>query len=329
MLRFPNAVATILMLCLAVPATVIAAEGAGATPAAGAAAAEPDFSQPGPHAVEVLREAGCCDSGGHPFDLYLPAADDGAARLPLLAFGVGTWASPKKYDHLLRHIASWGFVVIVSHDNSAADGQSLLDAVDHALRADADPASPLAGRIDAQRIGVAGHSQGAGGAMNALMAMDGQLRTAVAVNLPGQQLCRPGDCERIPLDMPDGTSVLLLTGTRDGIAPPLQDAPTDPPYQSVRAYYDAVPAGRVKAMGALVDADHNDIQGQPGCGWFSPGCRHGVSGYLGPLTAWLAWQLRGDAAAGSAYFAAGCGRLFRDEAWTAAASDTGLACAGR
>jgi len=289
----------------------------------GRAAAVPDFSAPGPYEVEVLREAGCCDGKDHPFDYYLPVRGAADARLPLLVWGNGSWASPEKYDYVLRHIASWGFAVVVSHDNRAADGQSLLDAVEHALAAAGETDSPLAGRIDSGRIGVAGHSQGAGGAMNALMAMDGRLRTAIAVNLPSQKLCSAGDCERIPLDMPAGTGVLLVTGSKDGISPPDQAGPTDPPHQSARAYYDAVPPGRAKVMGALVGADHNDIQGQPECPWLSLGCERGAAGYVGYLVAWLAWQLQDDAKAGPAYFGQGDGRMFLDGDWSDVASDIG------
>ena len=313
---FTSVVALSLLAALCLLPTTAAADG-------GRVASVPDFAAPGPRAVEVLREAGCCDGEGHPFDYYLPVRDAADAPMPLLVWGNGSWASPEKYDYVLRHIASWGFAVVASHDNGVADGRSLLDAVEHALAAAGSADSPLAGRIDPGRIGVAGHSQGAGGAMNALMAMGGRLRTAIAINLPSQKLCAPGDCERIPLGMPAGTGVLLVTGSKDGISPPDQSAPSDPPHQSVRAYYEAVPPGRAKAMGALVGADHNDIQGQPECPWLTFGCERGAAGYVGYLVAWLAWQMQDDAQAGPAYFGEGEGRMFRDGDWTAVASDIG------
>lgn len=281
---FPAAASVALALCLSL-ASVAAGPASAVSTRDAAVAAVPDFSLAGPHEVEVLRKAGCCDGKGNPFDLYPPARDGAAAPLPLLAWGNGSWASPKRYDYVLRHIASWGFAVVVSHDNSAANGRSLLAAVDFALQGAGDPESPLAGRIDPDRIGVAGHSQGGGGAMNALMAMDGQLRTAIAINLPSQALCSDDDCERIPLDMPAGTGVLLVTGSEDGISPPDQPGPGNPPHQSVRAYYDAVPPGRAKAMGALRGADHNGIQGQPECPWLTLGCKRGADGYVGYLAA--------------------------------------------
>ena len=310
---------------LSLAATPRPAQARDAALAGGHAAGVPEFAAPGPHELAVLRKAGCCDRKGNPFDYYLPARDPAVAqRLPLLVWGNGSWAAPEKYDYVLRHIASWGFVVVVSHDNRAADGGSLLDAVEHALAASkGDPSSPLAGRIDPARIGVAGHSQGAGGAMNALMAAGGRLRTAIAFNLPSQKLCAAGDCERIPLDMPTGTGVLLVTGSKDGVSPPNQSGPTDPPHQSVRAYYDAVPPGRVKAMGALVGADHNDIQGQPECPWLSFGCERGAAVYVGYLVAWLAWQLQDNVQAGLAWFAPGDGRMARDADWADVASDIG------
>ncbi len=91
------------------------------------------------------------------------------------------------------------------------------------------------------------------------------------------------------------------------VAPPMQEAGVAGE-QSTQAYYDATPAGTPRAKGTLVGADHNDIQDHcaAACGGLGP------QPYLGAITAWLLYQLRGDAR-GRAVFV---GHEFdRDPAW--------------
>lgn len=238
------------------------------------------YERPGPHRIEVLPEALCCDRKGRAIDLYLPVANAKGQRMPVVLWGNGTWASTENYDFLLRHLASWGMAVAATRDNAVARGETMLDAL-ALLR---NRGAPF--EIDFDRVATAGHSQGAGGAVNAAIAAS-HVDTVVAIDLPARNHCSPGDCENIPSGLARGTSVLFLSGERDPLSPP----------DAVDAYYRAVPGGLPKAKAAVVDADHNDIQGQPECGFLAIGCRHGVEGFLPYITAWLAWQLKIDPAA--------------------------------
>jgi pimeloyl-ACP methyl ester carboxylesterase len=262
---------------------------------AGTVDAAPDadrYESPGPYQVKVMPEALCCDRKGRAIDLYLPVANVKGQRMPLVLWGNGTWASPEKYDFLLRHLASWGMVIAATRDNAVARGETMLDtlAVLH------DEGAPV--EIDFDRVATAGHSQGAGGAANAAVAAS-HVDTVVAIDLPARNHCSPGDCENIPSGLPDGVSVLFLSGERDPLSPP----------DAVDAYYQAVPGGLLKAKGMVVDADHNDIQGQPECGFLAIGCRHGVEGFLPYVTAWLVWRLKTDAAAGRLFVGHGAAFL--------------------
>ena len=86
---------------------------AGAANAASAAGSQlpPRFAAAGPYKVELKRNALCCDRKGNAADLYLPVGGDGTV-FPVVTWGNGTWASPEKYDFLLRHLASWGMAVV-------------------------------------------------------------------------------------------------------------------------------------------------------------------------------------------------------------------------
>lgn len=235
------------------------------------------YEQPGPHGVEVLREALCCDSKGKAIDLYVPDANK---PVPVVLWGNGSWASPEKYEFLLRHLASWGMAVAATRDDAMAQGETMLDAL--ALLAQGEP--PVA--FDPSRVAAVGHSQGAGGSVNAAI-RSREVDTVIAVDLPARKRCQPGDCEDIPTGLPGDISILFLSGARDPLSP----------VEAAGSYYDAVPDGIARAMAMVVDADHNDIQGQPKCGFLAIGCRNGVEGYLPYVTAWLAWQLDIEAGA--------------------------------
>ncbi|MGW4243609.1 poly(ethylene terephthalate) hydrolase family protein [Nocardia sp. NPDC004722] len=263
---------------------------------------ESTFSQPGPWAVTARHAFTCCDSTGAAYDIWYPT-DLGANgfRHPVLTWGDGTNAHPSQYDYLLRHFASWGFVVIATENAATGSGVDIAGAVDKLLALAADPASVFHDRLDANAIGAVGHSQGATGVLNAMANSGGRIRTAIPIELPAQIWCLTGACAdtgRITQG-----SVFFVNGSADTVISPSEQAvPRQVAgLESEHAYYDAVPAGIPKAWGTLVGPDHNDVQGQPDCANASWPCTSGVAGYLGYPTAWLAARLLGDEAARRAF----------------------------
>lgn len=233
------------------------------------------FGKPGPYRVELKRRALCCDRKGKSVDLYLPVMQGRARVAPVVTWGNGSWASPDKYEYVLRHLASWGMVVVATRDASVGKGDTMRDALSLLTRD--GPVAPL----DLNRIAAVGHSQGAGGAVNAAIGEKGGIKSVIAIDLPARNLCGAGDCDDIPYGLPPRSSILFLSGEKDPLSAP----------DKVKSYFEAVPAGLLKARASVRDADHNDIQGQPGCGFLAIGCRHGVKVFLPYITAWLAWQL--------------------------------------
>lgn len=107
------------------------------------------------------------------------AAVSAAGARPLVVFSHGSGGVAIQSVHLMERLASHGFVVVApthtgNAQTDAAAGipdvslaQALLDRVpdvsfviDHMLALAATPADPFFGRIDASKIGVAGHSLG-------------------------------------------------------------------------------------------------------------------------------------------------------------------------
>jgi hypothetical protein len=155
-----------------------------------------------------------------------------------------------------------------------------------------------------------GHSQGATGAINALIKSGGTIKTVMPIELPGQAFCgSPLNCADTS-QMTQGT-FFLMDGSLDvPISPPTQ-TPATTGLQSIAAYYGAVPAGVGKVKGTLIGPTHCDVQGVPNCTATTVPCFLGVYGYLGYPTAWMMFQLQGDNFAHGA-FVNGTGEMFAE-----------------
>jgi dienelactone hydrolase len=133
-----------------------------------------ELSHRGPH--RVLR--GDLALVGLPGVVFTPTAGLG---LPAIAFGHGWLQPPERYHGLLRHLASWGFVVaapatqrgpLASHRLLAADLRTALDVCVGVRLGDGEIS------VDEGKLGLAGHSVGGGCAV--LAAADDPRVRAVA-----------------------------------------------------------------------------------------------------------------------------------------------------
>jgi hypothetical protein len=279
-----------------IPSPSSRGSGAGALDAAAPDGASgsvaPSYASAGPWTVstcDVAAASASCvaataasDASAGPLYVVFYPTSPGATRVqhPVITWGNGTGAAPGQYSVLLTHLASWGFVVIAS------------TSTDH--------------------VGAVGHSQGADGAAQALLAADAPgsthrfITTLVPIELPAQEwTCigssDPGCAAAESFDAKNLVhgSVFFVDGSKDTlIAPPTQTAGTSGE-QSIEAYYAATPTGTPRAKGTLIGADHNDIQDHCTVGVGCAGV--GPKGYLGYVTAWLMYQLAGDARARSAF----------------------------
>ena len=269
---------------------------------------ELQFYANGTWAVSVQTGTMCCDSSGNKFDLYYPTnLGAGGFKHPILTWGNGTNGKASDVDYFLKHMASWGFVIIATEDKNTGVGQTILDAANFLIAANGNPASIFHNKLDVTQIGALGHSQGATGAINALIKSAGAIKTVIPIELPAQTWCStPLNC----VDTSNLTtgSVFFVDGSLDPIAPPNQGA-TATGEQSIAAYYNAVPAGVPKLKGTLIGPTHNDVSGQPDCKHAKQPCLLGVYGYLGYPTAWMMDRLQGNAAAHAA-FVNGTGEMF-------------------
>lgn len=139
------------------------------------------------------------------FTVFYPASWQPGCRHPIAAWGNGTGVvGSLVYDHLNRHVASWGIVVIASPSPMAGTGLDHRVGLDWLLAQNEDANSPFFDRLS-PRAGVAGHSQGGIGASMAASHPD----VEAVVNVQGG-------------GSPLGRAALLITGDLDFMNPSIQ-----------------------------------------------------------------------------------------------------------
>lgn len=99
---------------------------------------------------------------------------------PVVVWANGTMCAPVLYENLLRSIAKAGFVVVASSEVMSADGKDQCKSIDYILGKNADQKSVFFGKIDADRIAAAGHSQGGRSSVNAAV-LDGRIKCIVSI----------------------------------------------------------------------------------------------------------------------------------------------------
>lgn len=274
-----GSIAVALMVVAVVPAAHSSAQVSGQP-------IEERYAATGPHAVATESVT---QRGRVRFEIFYPAdiGDDGLQR-PVVVWGNGSDATPADYEALLRHLASWGLVVVAATTTGAGDGTEILAAARYAVAAHDDPDSSLGGHLDVAAIGAAGHSQGAGGSMRASANSDGLIATTVAISLPARIWVSPGD-EFAPADLTG--PVLFLSGATDIVI----SGPS-----ANRRYFNEAPEPAAMAMRR--GAGHLEPQGDG-------------DGFRGYLTAWLLYQLAGDVDAATA-FVGGTSEFLTNPRWS-------------
>ena len=119
------------------------------------------------------------------YQLFYPAdlSSDGN-RHPVITFGNGSYATYEEYEALLQHLASWGFVVVVADSSVTGDGTEILGAAQYVVDQNTNADSIFHQRIDTENIASVGHSQGAGGAINAATQSANLITATAVLDLP-------------------------------------------------------------------------------------------------------------------------------------------------
>ena len=89
-------------------------------------------------------------------------------KYPLIVMVNGTGWVYEKYEATFKHLSSWGFIVVGNDDPSTGLGDSVIKTLNYMLNLNQDSKSIFYNKIDIERVGLSGHSQGGAGVINAI-----------------------------------------------------------------------------------------------------------------------------------------------------------------
>jgi pimeloyl-ACP methyl ester carboxylesterase len=219
-------------------------------------------------------------------------------KSPIVTWGNGSGGATSMYTTLLNHLASYGFTVVAPELQNTGSGNDIGAAARYMVVQNSTTGSPFKGNLDVKHIAAVGHSQGAGGAAQAALKNPSVITSVMTFSLPDKKWAganpdcpTPADCTPNVAALKQSVFFISTRGWWDsqfGIAPPATE----------KGYFDSVKGHA--AMGIITNsdgqaADHNSIQNANSPNKGNPG------GFLGYATAWLEYQLRGDATAARAF----------------------------
>ena len=258
-------------------------------------AIEKQYTPMGPHEVADWK-ASADGKDWKAYEVFYPkdvTSMDGKLPVVLMANGTGTPVS--KYREVLRHLASWGFIVAGNEEDNSRSGEGVIATLHYVEACGETEDSPLFGHVDADAIGVAGHSQGGVGALHAAMNFpeSSSIRSVFTASTTsrfwgdGGPLGKEWDYDVSGLQPP----IFMTAGTGDWDAgktndPHAKEGQGIAPLWSLKQTYATLPAATPKVIARRKGKDHGDML-------------RAADAYM---TAWFAYTLKHDEAAGKAFF---------------------------
>lgn len=210
------------------------------------------------------------------YTIFRPACMHDGEKFPVITWGNGTCGQTGGYASMLANVASHGFVVVAANSRwTNSDEKPMLKALDLAKAVNEDPTHVLYQRLDLDKVGAMGHSQGSGA--TAAAASDPRIDSLILWNggTAGSNL-KPFLAVSGDRDIGDPT----VAGLRDGVA-----AATQP---GAWLFYHQVPVTGGNFTG------HLTLMMQP-------------ERVIEPAVAWWKYMLKGDQEAKKTFIGTDCG----------------------
>lgn len=241
-------------------------------------ALEAKYQAAGPYEVKRFKVKAGKPTRGMVF--YYPAEMKDGVKYPVVSFVNGTGVQARRYPAVLKHLASWGFIVIGNQDPSTETGESAEATLAWLLEADRTKGSPFYGKVDTDNIGLTGYSRGGPGMFNAMSGQPhgGMYKTGVALSPTNEthssEYGMGYDIAKVSVPM------LMMAGDGDEFETEIVI-----PLPELEKMFGRLP------QTPKVMARHK-------------GSKHGETNYHcdGYLTAWFMHFLKADAEAGKAFF---------------------------
>lgn len=179
-----------------------------ATSGGGDGVYDPDLDGP----WDIVEIAGAIDVGQVEVAIagFYPGGGPAPGPYPLVVVAHGFQLPPTQYTSYVRRLATHGYVAVTADFQAAlfntdhlANAQQVLGALDWAA---AEP--ELAGVVDAENVGLTGHSLGGKLAIHGAV-LDTRVRASITLDpVDGSQMCDADKCpdvsDMLPLDIPLG-----------------------------------------------------------------------------------------------------------------------------
>ena len=261
---------------------------------------EQKCSQPGGYAVSSVDTPSDDKRIGKIRVWYPSEATDTDALYPAILVVNASNTPAYKYEGWFKRLASWGFVVIGNEDPQAGTGETASITLDYILNLPKD--NTLYGRIDEDRIGIVGFSQGGAGALAAVSEYEnGSTYKAIFTGSAAYQFMAGNfgwhyDVRKIhiPYFMAAGTG----SSDDNGKADPTKEYAGVAPLSSLVENYNSLPDSVAKVRGRATGAEHEDMLARS-------------DGYM---TAWMLYQLMDDPEAAKV-FVGGDAEILHNEYW--------------
>jgi dienelactone hydrolase len=227
--------------------------GASASGGSGNTGGVPDPELTGPLGVDSLSVTESIPATGNVVDIeaFYPSTAN-AGPYPVVLFGHGFQIAPSVYEGTMRHLASFGYVVVAVDFTASpfdvdhpASTQELLYGLDFAA---ANPT--LAPISDADHAGASGHSLGGKLALYAGVLDERIAATFTFDPIDGGMSCSPAKCPDVSALLPLGIPTGFVGETTDATSSGFQScAPAAQNFQTFFANA-STPAIAVEALGA-------------------------------------------------------------------------------
>ncbi len=242
------------------------------------------------------------------FTVWYPTETESSQdKYPLVVMVNGTGVPADKYTAVFKHLASWGFIVAGNQDENSRTGKSSSESLEYMLSQNENKESIFYNRVDVDNIGIAGHSQGGVGAVNAVTGYKNGSRykamwvASTTSSFWGQELALGKEWQydmskvSIPCFMVAGTGP-IDAGTANSINE--TEGQGICPLWSMRENFDAVNNNSEKLMARRKNTDHGQML-------------YSADGYM---TAWFCCFLKNDTEAEKAFFGENA-EIFNNSIW--------------
>lgn len=220
------------------------------------------------------------------YEIYYPTSiEEETNKFPVVIFSNGTGVKASKYSAVLEHLASWGFIVIGTEEEFSWNGFSSEMSLRLAIKLNNNKtveglkSNPLFSKVDLDKIGLSGHSQGGVGVFNGVIEQKHghMIKTIYAASPANLELSKNLEWDYDPSLITIPTFIISGTGSGD------EDLVVSG--KQLIQIYEKLPDNITKVMGRRKQAGHGDMLSFP-------------NGYM---VAWFMWQLQGDPEAETAF----------------------------